>query len=134
MQPTGQFHDDIIVADGGVPEHVLDDVTALDAGDEVLNDHSDAGDKPITGFLGVGQVAIARFFGGLMDLHIRQFMALKATVAIQGEALGETHHLLIANLLVMFFAFMGGAQVLDLPVLQTADQVVFQRVGFFLPL
>ncbi len=61
-------------------------------------------------------------------------MPLEAGVPIGVNPVGEPRPLFVAYLLVVLLAFVGRAQVLDLPVFQAADYVVFQGVAFFLPL
>ena len=134
VQPTGQFHDDIIVALLGVPEHVLDDSAAFYSRYDVLDDHAYAGNEPVTFLILVRKLAVARLLLRLVYRDICQFMPLEAGVPIKVDAIGEHRPLFVAYFLVVLFALVGRAQVFDLPVFQTADNVVFQSVAFFLPL
>jgi hypothetical protein len=57
-----------------------------------------------------------------------------ATVAVQAAVRGRADPVFVANLFIVLLTLVGIAQVLDLPILQTDQQVVLHRVGFFLPL
>ena len=61
-------------------------------------------------------------------------MALICRVAIEFAAFGGTDAILIADLFIMLFAFVGVTQVFDVAIFQTGYQVVLDRMGFFLPL
>ena len=134
VQPAGQFHDDIVVALLGVPEHVLDGAAPLDPRDDVLDDHADARCDPVALLVLVRELAVARLLLRLVDRDIRQLVPLEASVAVKVSVVGERRPLFVTDLLVVLLALVGRAQVLDLPVFQPADKVVLQGVAFFLPL
>ena len=134
MQSTSQFHDGIGIAGARVSEHFFGDATSFHPGDHLFDHHAHLGDEAIVGFVVVGEFAAAGFFLGLVDRDPRHRMALKASVAIKFTALGGAHAILVADLLIMLFAFVGITQVLDLAIRQTGHQVVLHAMGFFLPL
>ena len=134
MQAASQFHGDIVKALLGVPEHLLDDAAALDARDDVLNDHADARNEPVGFLVLLRELASARLLFGLVDCDTGQLVPLEGTVAVKLGTVWKARPFLVADLLVVLLAFMDGSQVLDLPVLQAAHQVVLHGVAFFLPL
>ena len=134
VQAAGQLHGEVVEALFGVPEHVLDDAAALDPRDDVLDDHADARNKPVGGLVLRRELAAARLLLGLVDGGSGQVVPLVGAVAVDFAPLGKARPFLVAELLVVLLAFMDGAQVLDLPVVQAADQAVLHGVAFFLPL
>jgi hypothetical protein len=134
VQPTGQFHGDIVVSFLGVPEHVLDDAAPFDSRDDVFNDHANPRYEAVALLVFVRQLAVARLLLRLVDGDTRHLMPLVGRVPIQVNAVGEHRPLLVADLLVVLLALVGRAQILDQPVFQATDHAVLQRVAFFLPL
>ena len=82
VQPTGQFHDDIIVALLSAPEHVLDDAAPFDPRDDVFNDHADARYEAVVLPVFVRQLAVARLLLRLVDGDIRHLMPLVGRVPV----------------------------------------------------
>jgi hypothetical protein len=89
VQPTGQFHGNIVVPFLGVPEHVLDDATPLDPRDDVFDHHADARYEAVVLFFLPRQLAVARLLLRLVDGDIRQFMTLVGGVPIEVTTVWE---------------------------------------------
>jgi len=134
VQAAGQLHGEVVEALLGVPEHVLDDAAALDPGDDVLDGHADARNEPVRGLVLRRERAAARLLLGLVDRGSGHLMPLVGAVAVKRGPFREARALLVAELFVVLLALVDRPQVLDLPVLQAADEAVLHRVAFFLPL
>ena len=117
MQATGESNDGIGIAVGGIAEHVFDDVAAFDPGDDLLNGHSELSDAPIERFFCHRQFAAPRFFLRLVNHHAVHRVALEATVAVEVTTDWDPHAVFIADLFVVFLAFVSGTEVFDLTII-----------------
>ena len=117
MQTTGEFNDGIGIALGGVAKHVFHDVATFDPGDDLLNGHPDLSDEPIVRFFRHRQFAAPQFFLRLMNHHAVHRVALEATIAVEVTTDWDPHTVFIADLFVVFLAFVSGTEVFDLTII-----------------
>jgi len=70
----------------------------------------------------------------LKCLHPFRFIPLKAGIFIYTDIRGICGVFFIRNLFIMTFAFIGLAQIVDFARMESANNEILDRVGFFLPL
>lgn len=100
----------------------------------MLNDNSDAGDETVLLFLFWCKFFPFRLLLRLKRLHPLWFIPLKAGIFIQSNVLGIGGMFFISNLFIMTFAFIGLAQIIDFARMESTNNEILDRVGFFFPL
>jgi hypothetical protein len=65
MQPTSHFHNQIIKVGFSIPEHILDDMTPLDASDDMFHQDANPGNHCVLGFGCGGQLLTSGFFSSV---------------------------------------------------------------------
>lgn len=109
VETTGNFHDEVVKAGEMIAEDIFDNVAALNAGDNMLNDDAGRGNELVDeAFINV-QGTIARLFLGLIGDDTFWVIALKAGVLEEFGALGEAIAFLIADPFIMAAAGIGCA-------------------------
>ena len=100
----------------------------------MLNDNPDAGDEAVLLFLFWGKLFPLGLLLRLKRLHTLWFIPLKAGVFIHTDVHGVGGVFFISNLFIMTFACIGLTQIIDFARMDSANNEILDRVGFFLPL
>ncbi len=134
VQPTGDFHNQILIHVFSIAKHILDNTTPFDAIDDMFNNNTDAGNQPILLFLLWRQCFPWRFFLGLKRRYPVWIIPLKPCIFIEGDVGWKRRMFFISNLFVMTFALIGWAQVIDCARRDPTNKQMLDGVRFFLPL
>ena len=100
----------------------------------MLNDNPNAGDEAVVLFLFCGQFFPFGFLLRLKCLYSFWFIPLKSGVFIEIDVCGVCGVFFINNLFIMTSAFISLAQIIDFARMDSANNEILDRVGFFLPL
>lgn len=117
VQSASDLHDCITKAFTEVAEDILDNPHALDTGEHMLHAHPEAGDQCVDFLVAFGQFAAAWLLRWYDELRSFGQIPLESRVTEQGNTLWKLVSLLIADLLVVLFAFVGATEELDFLVL-----------------
>ena len=100
----------------------------------MFNDNSDTGDEGVARLLFRRQIVPSGFFLELKCHDPFWLIALKACIFDQRDLGGKREGFVVHDLLVVAFAFIGLAQVLNFAGDNPANDEILDRMGFFLPL
>ena len=134
VQPTGNFHGQIVIHFLSVAKHILNNATPFDAINDMFNDNTDAGNKRIVLFLLRSSFFPFGLFLGLKSDDPFWLIPLKPCIFIEGDMVWKSGLFFIHNLFVMTFAFISWAQVIDFARMDATNNEILDRVRFFLPL
>ena len=113
----------------GVAKDIFDHATPFDAGNHMLDDDTYFGDEGIAVFILFRQFVTSRLFLGLLGRDPDRFIALKAGVFVQRTALRKGQLFVIADLFVVFLAFVSPTEVVHASALEGDNNIVFYRMG-----
>ena len=133
MKAHTNHHDFISKLLAKVPAFFFDNSATFDSADGMFHHNPDFRDVAVEPFLHFRQCSVLWFFKGLHDKDVLRDVPLVTTVLDQVDSIRKYKPVLVGNLFVVHSAFMGWAQVHNMLVF-SANDVVFYRVRFFLPL
>ena len=82
VQPTSDFHHEIVILGFGIAEEILDNATAFNPASDMFNANPDPGDLAVLLFLVWGQFFTFGFLLGLERLDARWFIPLRAGIFV----------------------------------------------------
>ena len=98
----------------------------------MLNYDAYFGDKRVALLVLFGQFSTTRLLLRLLGVDPCRFISLKAGVFVQGAPFGKGGLFFIADLFVVFLAFVGATEVFHLSAAEGDNDVVFHRMGLLL--
>lgn len=117
-----------------VLKNMLDDMTALDACDDMLNPDAYTGNYAIDEPVCNTKFFAFRLFARLKNANTLWSVPLKASVLLEFCTWRVVYLFGIRNFFVMRFSVVGLAKILDTLGMFVDEYHVFVGVGFFLPL
>lgn len=133
MQTTRNLHHLIRKVGFGIPKHILHNTAPFDTTDDVFNKNTNAGYHRVLGLFFVSEFLALRFFLRLIGINLVRFVPLKSCI-LEEPAGGKLVLFFITNAFVVDTPTVGTAQVLHAAIVYIDNEVIFDRMRFFLPL
>ena len=134
MEATGNQHDPVSKARFGVAKAIFNDSYALDPSQYMLNHHPNLADDAIVLPFLLRSLLARLLLDRLIDDHARRREGLKGAILMQFTVRGKGQGRAFREGFVMHRARRGRTQEADFAFSKVADDHIFIRVRFFLPL
>ena len=134
MQATSNFHHLISKERLRIAKDIFDNPTPFDTRNDVLNQNPNTGDDFVLCFFFRRQLLALGLFLGLIDRHAGRLVALKPRILEEVDLRWKYQLFDVTDALVVNAARIGLTQVAHQALFNVNDEIVCERMLFFLPL